>query len=96
MIRDRLVVGIRDTSLSERLQMDPDLTLENAKKTVWQKKAAGLMLNKEKCIFSSTRLKFLGHIIDKDGTSADPDKTAAIRDLQQPYGICSLQKMCQD
>ena len=30
MIRDRLVVGIRDTSLSERLQMDPDLTLENA------------------------------------------------------------------
>ena len=39
MIRDRLVVGIRDTSLSERLQMDPDLTLENAKKTVRQKEA---------------------------------------------------------
>ena len=26
MIRDRLVVGIRDKSLSERLQMDADLT----------------------------------------------------------------------
>ena len=39
MNRDRLVVGIRDTSLSERLQMDPDLTLENAKKTVRQKEA---------------------------------------------------------
>ena len=38
-IRDRLVVGIRDTSLSERLQMDPDLTLEKAKKTVRQKEA---------------------------------------------------------
>ena len=32
MIRDRLVVGIRDSSLSESLQLDPDLTLEKAKK----------------------------------------------------------------
>ena len=28
MIRDRLVVGIRDTALSEKLQMNPGLTLE--------------------------------------------------------------------
>ena len=28
MIRDRLVVGIRDNALSERLQMNADLTLE--------------------------------------------------------------------
>ena len=28
MIRDRLVVGIKDVSLSERLQTDPNLTLE--------------------------------------------------------------------
>ena len=39
MIHDRLVVGIRDTSLSERLQMDADLTLEKAKKTVRLKEA---------------------------------------------------------
>ena len=30
MIRDRLVVGLCDASLSERLQMDADLTLEKA------------------------------------------------------------------
>ena len=30
MIRDRLVVGIRDAKLSEKLQLDPDLTLEKA------------------------------------------------------------------
>ena len=34
MIRDRLVVGIKDTNLSERLQLDPQLTLETAKKAV--------------------------------------------------------------
>ena len=31
MIRDRIVVGIRDQALSERLQVDPALTLEKAK-----------------------------------------------------------------
>ncbi|KAL5020662.1 hypothetical protein ScPMuIL_002255, partial [Solemya velum] len=30
MIRDRLVVGLRDEKLAERLQLDPDLTLEKA------------------------------------------------------------------
>ena len=52
--------------------------------------AAGLTLNKEKCIFSSARLKFLGHIIDKDGISANPDKTAAILDLQPPKDVSGL------
>ena len=39
MIRDRLVVGIRDSALSERLQMDTDLTLKKAKKTIQQSEA---------------------------------------------------------
>ena len=39
MLRDRIVVGIRDVALSERLQMDADLTLEKAKKQVRQKEA---------------------------------------------------------
>jgi len=39
MIRDRLVVGIRDSALSERLQLDPELTLDKAKKMVQQKEA---------------------------------------------------------
>ena len=30
LIRDRLVVGLRDTSLAERMQLDKDLTLEKA------------------------------------------------------------------
>ena len=29
LIRDRIVVGIRDTTLSEKLQMDPNLILQN-------------------------------------------------------------------
>ena len=36
MIRDSIVVGIRDRSLSECLQLDPELTLEKAKTLVRQ------------------------------------------------------------
>ena len=39
MIRDCLVVGIRDAALSERLQTDAELTLEKAKKTIRQREA---------------------------------------------------------
>ena len=39
MIRDRLVVGIRDQRLSQQLQMDPNLTLEQAKIRIHQKAA---------------------------------------------------------
>ena len=36
MIRDRLVVGIRDVALFEKLQIDTDLMLEKAKKSIRQ------------------------------------------------------------
>ena len=39
MIRDRIVVGIRDKALSERLQLDIKLTLESAKTSVRQREA---------------------------------------------------------
>ena len=39
MICDRLVVGIRDRTLSEKLQLDAGLTLESAKKKIRQQEA---------------------------------------------------------
>ena len=39
MLRDRIVVGIRDQTLSQRLQTDPSLTFEKAKRAVRQKEA---------------------------------------------------------
>ena len=39
LIRDRLVVGIRDVALSERLQTDENLTLDKAKKVIRQRDA---------------------------------------------------------
>ena len=39
MLRDRIVVGIRDAAMSEKLQLDPELTLEKTKRLVRQKEA---------------------------------------------------------
>ena len=39
MLRDRLVVGIRDKPLSDKLQMKADLTLETVKKAIRQREA---------------------------------------------------------
>ena len=39
LIRDRLVVGIRDTALSQKLQLDPFLTLEKAQTSIRQNEA---------------------------------------------------------
>ena len=39
MLRDRLVVGMKDTAFSERLQMNPDLTLDKVKRELRQKEA---------------------------------------------------------
>ncbi len=37
--------------------------------------------NRVKCEFNKRSIKFLGHIIDKDGICADPDKTAAVSSM---------------
>ena len=34
MIRDRLVIGVHDAQLSERLQLEPNLTLTKAEKLI--------------------------------------------------------------
>ena len=53
---------------------------------------AGVMLNKDKCSFGQESLKFLGHVIDKEGIRPDPDKTAAIWDMPAPQNISDLRR----
>ena len=36
--------------------------------------AAGVTLNIKKCEFRKTEMKFLGHIVSKEGIRADPEK----------------------
>ena len=42
LIRDRLAVGIRDLLLSDRLQLEPDLTLDKTERLICQREAVKL------------------------------------------------------
>ena len=47
----------------------------------------GITLNKEKCSFATELVKFLGHIVDKEGIRPDPQK---VTDLRRFLGICMI------
>ena len=54
--------------------------------------AAGFTLNKDKCKFSCSRIAFLGHIIDANGISPDPNKTEAIKKMKAPTTVTELRR----
>ena len=51
---------------------------------------AGLTLIKEKCIFSTNSINFLGQVVNADGNKPDPDKITAINDMPQHTNIMEL------
>ena len=52
----------------------------------------GATLNREKCAFKKSSVKFLGHLIRGDGVSADPEKTSAIRQMETPHSVSDLRR----
>ena len=52
--------------------------------------SAGITLNSRKCEFCNTSHTFLGHVIDQRGITADPNKTAAIQQMETPKSVSEL------
>ena len=75
---DRVVCQMDDVLVFGHTQEGHDHHLQD---TLSHIAAAGLTLNKEKCVFSKPTMKFLGHIIS---ISPDHDKTAAIQNMPPP------------
>lgn len=55
--------------------------------------SAGLKLNKEKCSFRKSQLRFLGHLIDQSGIRPDPEKVGAIQQLPPPGNVQELKRV---
>ena len=51
----------------------------------------GFKIKETKCDFLMEKIKYFGHIIDKDGKRPDPERTAAIKDMPASDNIASLQ-----
>ena len=54
---------------------------------------AGVMLNRSKCAFLKDQVKFLGHVVNKDGTRADPEKISAIVNMKTTSNITELRRL---
>jgi len=83
LIRDRLVVGIRDIGLSERLQADDKLTLDKAKKAIRIKEAVH---EQQELLQGDTK----GNPISVDGVRTDHNMLSR----KQPSSSKPLRKLC--
>ena len=70
-------------------QAEHDEQLEAALRRIEE---AGATLNPQKCEFRKPKLIFLGHVIDKDSITADPEKTEAIVRMSPPTNVPELRR----
>lgn len=50
----------------------------------------GLKVKLNKCAFFREEVKYLGHVISKDGVATDPDKISAVTDWATPTSVSEL------
>ena len=55
-------------------------------------KQAKLTLNRDKCSFSVSSVKFLGHVIDSSGIHPDPQKLEAIQLMTSPKSLSEVRR----
>ena len=53
----------------------------------------GIRLNKEKCSFSKSEVKFYGHIFSSEGVRADPGKIEAITNMSEPDNVSEVKSL---
>ncbi|CAM1318541.1 Uncharacterised protein g6958 [Pycnogonum litorale] len=56
-------------------------------------KSSGIKLNKQKCEFRKSTVKFLGHKLNKLGVHVDPERIAAIQGLLAPRTVSELRSL---
>ena len=81
MIDDILVHGSTQEEHDQRLKA----VLECIKK-------AGVTLNREKCEFSKSSVRFLGQLVDGTGIQPDPDKVKAIQKMKEPTSTTEVRR----
>ena len=63
---------------------------EIVKKVIKRGDSCGLKFNKRKCEFGKEELKYVGHVISKEGLKADPEKVRAVKEMKQPEDVKEL------
>ena len=64
--------------------------LQNLEKVMARLESAGVTLKKSKCVFLTTSVEYLGHIIDKKGLHPSSEKIRAIKEAPEPKNLTEL------
>src|SRR5207248_4080521 len=64
--------------------------LKDIEKVFGKLREAKLMSKESKCEFCALEIKFLGHIIGRDGRKVDPDKVEKVKNYSRPENISQL------
>jgi len=78
-----------DVLIFGRTKEEHDTRLESALRPI---EAAGVTLNRTKCQFGKSEIKFLGHLISENGIQQDSDNIAAIAKMPHPTCIQELKR----
>ena len=68
-----------------------ELHREHLNKVFAQIREFGFKVKEAKCDFCMNKIKYLGHIIDKDERRAEPERATAIKDMLAPDNVTTLQ-----
>ena len=68
-----------------------ELHEEHLNKFFAQIRELGFKVKEAKCDFCMNKIKYLGHIIDKDGRCPDTERTTTIKDMSAPDHVTTLQ-----
>ena len=69
-----------------------DEHLEHLNRVFAKIRTAGLKLQPNKCAFARTQVRYLGHIVSREGIEPDPEKVRAIREFPRPSNISDLRR----
>ena len=64
-----------------------ELHREHLNQVFAQIREFGIKVKEAKCDFCMNKIKYLGHIIDKDGRRLDPERATAIKDIPAPGNV---------
>lgn len=74
----------------QKLNTDHD---RNVARLLERARLVNLKLNKSKVKLGKTEVKFMGHVISKEGLKPDPDKVTAIKNMSKPTSNSEVQTL---
>ncbi len=86
---DGVVCHMDDILIHGRTQIEHD---ERLFAVLNRLKTEGLVLNKNKCVFSVTKVKFLGQIIDGENIRPDPERVNALVNFPAPRDVSEVRR----